>query len=129
MAEDICPRCALREITNEATGWCGPCAGEDATERYLAREREAVELRRRRWKQQQPSETREALRERQRKHRLYAAVQPRERPDAGTDPWELAAEGLRHLAKLNASVRGDRGRTHLAAAEECLRQLAVGPED
>jgi len=130
MAEDICPRCALRDVTNELTGWCGPCSGEDATDRYLARERDAVEERQRRWKkQQQPSETPEALRERQRRHRLYAAVQPRERPPADTDPYELAHQGLSHLGKLRASIRGDRGRAHLAAAEEFLRQLAVGPED
>ena len=126
---ELCPKCASEEITDDVTGWGPKCSGEAVVERYVERERTAVEERQQRWKKQQPSETPEALRERQRKHRLYAAVQPRERPDANVDPWELAHEGLRHLGKLKATVRGERGRAHLAAAEECLRQLAVGPED
>ena len=126
---DLCPRCASEEITDPETGWGPKCSSEDVVERYVAREHDAVEERQRRWKQRAASESPEALRERQRRHRLYAAVQPRERPGSDVDPWELAHEGLQHLGKLRAAVRGDRGRAHLAAAEECLRQLAVGPEE
>jgi CubicO group peptidase (beta-lactamase class C family) len=72
----------------------------------------------------------DALRERQRKHRLYAAVEPRERPDANTDPWQLAFDGLQHLSKIrNFAIKAANVQKHLEAVQEIIRQLAVGRED
>jgi hypothetical protein len=127
---ELCPKCASEEITDPYTGWGPKCASEAVVERYVAREREAVEDRRGKWKQRSASETPEALRERQRRHRLYAALQPKERPGPYTDPWELAFEGLQHLGKIrSAALKGTNGQQHLDAVQECIRQLAVGPED
>jgi hypothetical protein len=126
---ELCPKCASEEITDEATGWGPKCASEAVVENYVARERLAVDDRREKWKQRSASDAPEALRERQRKHRLYAGVQPRERPGPDVDPWELAHEGLRNLAMLKNAIRGDRSRKHFEAIQECIRQLAVGPED
>lgn len=125
---ELCPRCAKEEVTDEATGWGANCANEHLVEQYMARESEAADERHRKWKGR--SDSPEALKWRQRRHRLYAAVQPKERPGPYTDPWELAYEGLHHLTKIRASaVKAANGEQHLEAVQECIRQLAVGPED
>jgi hypothetical protein len=123
---ELCPKCASEEITDPETGWGPKCASEAVVEQYVERETKAAGERHQKWKQR--SDSPEALKWRQRKHRLYAAVQPRERPDRYTDPWELAHEGLKELWHLKNSVRGDRGRAHLEAVAECIKQLAVGPD-
>jgi hypothetical protein len=125
---ELCPKCASEEITDAGTGWGPKCASEALVEQYVAREQVALDKRREKWKKR--SETPDALRERQRRHRLYTAVQPRERPDTYTDPWELAHEGLRHLAKIRtAALKAMKGQQHLEAVQEVIRQLAVGPEE
>jgi hypothetical protein len=125
---ELCPRCGKEEITDEATGWGEKCAGEVLVEKYMARESEAADERNRKWKQR--SDSPEALKWRQRKHRLHAAVQPKERPDAYTDPWELAHEALGHLARIREIVlRGRGGREHWEAIAEAIKQLATGPAD
>jgi hypothetical protein len=34
---DICPRCALRDVADQRTGWCLQCAEAAALERYRDR--------------------------------------------------------------------------------------------
>jgi hypothetical protein len=128
---ELCPRCARRPIEHDETGWCIECASQHTVEAYQEAEAEKVDKRRHRWAARgKLSESPEALRERQRKHRLYAAVQPREHPDANTDPWELAFEGLQHLKKIRASIlKATNGEQHFEAVQEIIRQLAVGPQD
>jgi hypothetical protein len=127
---EICPRCAKEEVTDNATGWGTNCASEHVVEQYMAREGEAADERREKWKQRSASDAPEALRERQRRHRLYAALQPKERPGPFADPWQIAHEGLNHLVKIRASaVKAANGEQHIEAVQECIRQLAVGPED
>jgi hypothetical protein len=125
---ELCPRCGKEEINDEATGWGANCATEHLVEQYMARESEAADERHRKWKSR--SDSPEALRWRQRKHRLHVAVQPKERPSSYVDPWELGFEGLKHLAKIRRAVlRATNGQEHLEAVQEIIRQLAVGPED
>jgi len=125
---ELCPRCGKEEITDEETGWGDNCATEHVVEQYVARESEAADERHRKWKQR--SDSPEALKWRQRRHRLYAAVQPKERPGPYVDPWELASEALQHLGKIrSAALKGTNGQQHLEAIAECIRQLATGPED
>jgi hypothetical protein len=67
----------------------------------------------------------EATRVRQRKHRLYASIRPKEPAPEWSDPWELAAEALAHMRKARAGVGATgAGRAHLDAAGELVRQLA-----
>jgi hypothetical protein len=125
---ELCPRCAREEVTDPKTGWGPKCSSEALVEDYLARESEAADERHRKWKER--SDAPEALKWRQRKHRLHAAVQPKERPGPFQDPWELAREGLNHLAKIREiAFRGRGGREHWEAIAEAIKQLAVGPED
>jgi len=113
------------------TGWCSECASRQVVGKYLEREAEAIEKRRRSWvRRTSPgklSESPDALRERQRKHRLYVAVQPHERPNALCDPWQIAFEGLRRLKMVSHAIKTSEGRKHLEAVRECIKQLAVGP--
>jgi hypothetical protein len=125
---ELCPRCAKEEVTDPKTGWGEACSNEVLVEDYLARESEAADERHRKWKER--SDAPEALKWRQRKHRLYAAVQPKERPGPFQDPWELAREGLNHLAKIRTfALKAANGQQHLEAVQEIIRQLAVGTED
>jgi hypothetical protein len=128
---ELCPRCAKDEITDDQTGWCLKCSAEDGVEKYMAKESEAAYSRTKKWKARTAaSDAPDALRERQRKHRLYAFVQPRERPGPLEDPWEIAMRGLRALRRARGSVPSNPlALERIGEAEEAIRQLAVGPED
>jgi hypothetical protein len=135
---ELCPRCAVGVITDETgalldkeTGWCLKCSSDAVVEQYVARETEAAYERTKKWKYRSAaSDAPDALRERQRKHRLYAAVEPKERPAPYSDPWEIAVQGLRALRKVRGSVASNpHALERIGEAEEAIRQLAVGPED
>jgi hypothetical protein len=71
-----------------------------------------------------------ASRERQRRHRLLAAVRPREPSPAWADPLELAREGLNCMRSVRQSYRQaglERLLPTIERAEEIMRQLAWGP--
>jgi len=130
--DEICASCGYRAIEDDKTGWCLPCSANRVVEAYAMKEAQAIAKRRKAWRKRTTpvaSDSAEALRERQRKHRLYAALQPRERPPREADPWELAREALKHLQMVRPAARGDRARAHLAEVAEIIRQLAVGPDD
>jgi hypothetical protein len=129
---ELCPRCASRPIdeTNTETGWCTQCSDTVVVEHYIDREHAAADARNAKWKARSASDQPDATRERQRASRLARAVQPRERPEDSADPWEICFRGLQHLKRVEVSMGSNAGgREHLEAACECLRQLAVGPED
>jgi hypothetical protein len=126
----VCPRCVARPIEHKETGWCIECASQHTVEAYREREAAAVDKRRRNWvRRSQLLESPAALRERQRKHRLYADIDTQGRPDASIDPWELGFEGLRHLERIRgAALKSPHGQEHFEAVQEIIRQLATGPE-
>jgi hypothetical protein len=126
---DLCPSCAARPIEDDETGWCGQCVGNRLVEHYIERKHGAAEARSAKWRARSASDQPDATRERQRASRLARAVQPRERPQDTADPWEICARGLQHLKRVEVSMGSNASREHLEAARECLRQLAVGPED
>jgi hypothetical protein len=114
------------------TGWCNQCSDAVVVEKYIAREEAAIAERRRKWRKgtaKRGSDAPEALKWRQRKHRLYAAVQPMERPDANSDPWQIAFEGLQALKKIRGSMKGVWAQQYVEIVAECIRQSAMGPED
>ena len=127
---ELCPRCALRGIEDEASGWCRQCAEAAAVERYRDRNDRDLSRRRDAWKRRTAlSDAPAALAERQRQHRLIEQTRPHEFPDESTDPLELCKEGLRELRQVQAAVRGNtRAHGHIERVEEVLKQLGWGPE-
>jgi hypothetical protein len=129
---ELCPRCASRPIdeSNTETGWCAQCSDAVVVENYIAREDAAIAERRRKWKKRSASDASEALKWRQRKHRLIAAVQPNEPPPPNCDPYELAYRALQSLKRLEpTAAKSPPGHEHLELIRETVKQLAVGPGD
>jgi hypothetical protein len=125
---ELCPRCVREEVSDDKTGWCLECSSEAVVEQYMARESGAAYERTKKWKAR--SDAPEATRERQRSHRLRIAVEPQVRPGPYADPWEIAHQGLLHLKRIRTfALRASNGDQHYEAIAECIRQLAVGPED
>jgi len=128
---DLCPACGYRDVTT-ADGWCVECSSERAIEAYGEKDRERAEARHSRWKGRTaaPSDQPLALVMRQRRHRLEVATRPKEFPGALSDPLELGVDALAHLrAVRNGLGSNSRARSHLAQAEELIKQLAHGPEE
>jgi hypothetical protein len=121
----------MRPIADEkVTGWCSQCSDAVVVEKYIEREEVAVADRRRKWRKRSASDAPEALKWRQRKHRLYMAVQPNEPPPPNCDPYELAFQALQSLKRLEAAAaKSHGGQQHLESVREIVKQLAVGPTD
>jgi hypothetical protein len=119
----------MRDVEDEASGWCRKCAEAAALERYRDAKDAEVAVLRRRWRRRTAfSDAPEALAERQRWHRLKEKTKPKEPPDPNTNPLQLAFDALQHLNHVQASVRSNsRARDHIEQVEEALKQLAWGP--
>jgi hypothetical protein len=130
---DICPRCALRDVADQRTGWCLQCAEAAALERY--RDRNDQELARlgKNWRRRTKrafSDAPAALAERQQWHRLLEKTKPRQPVDSYINPLQLAFDALQKLNHVQAAVRSNsRALGHIEQVAEALRQLAWGPED
>jgi hypothetical protein len=130
---ELCPRCAIREIEDEASGWCLKCAEAAALERYRDRNDQEIARLRENWRRRTKrafSDAPAALAERQSWHRLLEKTKPRQPVDSYVNPLQLANDALQHLTRVKASVPGNsRALSHLEEVEEALKQLAWGPED
>jgi hypothetical protein len=116
----LCPNCGYRDAVDD--DWCAPCQERRAVGLYQERNEKAARQRNRNW-----SDATEALKERQRHHRLTADVKPKEPATAGTDPWEIAVEGVHAIRRARAAARSNSYvRERLDEAEEALRKLAWG---
>jgi hypothetical protein len=130
---DLCPRCAMRDAEDEASGWCRPCAEAATLERYRDRNDQEIARLRKNWRRRTKrafSVAPASLAERQAWHRLLAKTKPRQPVDSYVNPLQLAFDALQHLNHVQASVRSNsRARDHIERVEEALKQLAWGVEE
>lgn len=126
VAIEVCPRCGYRDIDPKSRdGWCSVCVVERIAEEYAAKDQAAVQVRWLSWQERSTRVDSELTKLRQQRHRLIAAIRPREPAPPDADPWQIARDGLRELSKVHAS--GGQ-REHLEAAKEAIRRLAWGPD-
>jgi hypothetical protein len=137
MTEPLCPACAARPQADRRTGLCETCASRRVYEDYVARSAQEAARRRARWRERAALEgslleaERERDAERQRRHRLLAAVRPRRPVPPNADPFVLAWEALQMTARLRSALRGGSALELLGEIEEHIRQLAwpLGRDD
>jgi hypothetical protein len=129
---ELCPRCALRDVEDDRTGWCRKCAEDGALEKYVNRNDEELARLQKNWQRRTKrafSDAPAALAERQRWHRLKEKTRPRQPADPYVNPLQLANDALQHLTRVKAFVPGNsRTSSHLEEVEEALKQLAWGAE-
>jgi hypothetical protein len=99
-------------------------------ELYAERDRSAVQVRWISWSERTTRAGAKAVRLRQQRSRIRAAVRPREPAPVGTDPWLLADKAVRALARVRSALPRTSTRVDdLERAIELVRQLAWGPDD
>jgi hypothetical protein len=127
---ELCPRCAIRDIEDEASGWCLKCAEAAALERYRDRNDQEVARLRENWRGRTKrafSDAPAALAERQQWHRLLEKTKPRQPVDSYVNPLQLAFDALQQLNHVKGAIRSNgRARDHIERVEEAIRQLAWG---
>jgi formylmethanofuran dehydrogenase subunit E len=130
---ELCPRCAIRDIEDEASGWCRKCAEAAALERYRDRNDQEIARLRKNWRHRTKrafSDAPEALAERQSWHRLLANTKPRQPVDSYVNPLQIAFYALQDLSHVKAAIQSNsRARDHVERAEEAIKQLAWAGED
>jgi hypothetical protein len=120
-----CVACGYRDSIDG--DFCGPCREKKAVEDYLADDAPRIKRRQEGWGSWASSA--DALRERQRRHRLREKVQPKVPASAFDDPWELGAEAVDLLHRIRRGLPGTS--PVLDSVDECaelIRQLAYGPQ-
>jgi hypothetical protein len=129
---ELCPRCALRDVEDDRTGWCRKCAEDGALEKYVNRNDEELARLQKNWQRRTKrafSDAPAALAERQRWHRLKEKTRPRQPADPYVNPLQLAFSALQELGHVKVAIRSNnRARDHVERAEEAIKQLAHGPE-
>lgn len=124
MAE-VCFSCGYRDDIGDGDG-CAPCREARAVDDYLEDDAPRIKKRRRGWGVW--TQSADAARERQRRHRLLTGTKPREFAHPSSDPLELANEALEHLVRVRQALKSNfRATEHLDEAEELLKRLGWGP--
>jgi hypothetical protein len=123
----LCPSCTHREI-DTPSGLCAPCAVERVAENYAERDHVTVRLRSISWSERTTRPDGEVVKLRQQRSRLRRIVQPREPAPADVDPWLLAEQAVRALARVRSALPRTSNRVDdLELAIELVRRLAWGP--
>lgn len=100
----------------------------NAVEQYLEADAPVIKRRRQRWGVW--TQSADAARERQRRHRLRETVRPTEPAGEWVDPWEVAKKALDDVHRVRQALRSQvTARAHLEDVAEAIRVLAWGPED
>jgi hypothetical protein len=124
----LCPSCTRREI-DTPSGLCARCVVERVRENYVERDHAAVSFRFVAWSERTTRADAEAVKLRQQRSRIRAAVRPREPAPVGTDPWALGAEAVQLLGRVRSAIPRTSTRAgDLERAVELVRQLAWGPQ-
>jgi hypothetical protein len=125
----LCPSCTRREI-DTPSGLCTPCVVERVRENYAERDRSAVQLRLVAWSERTTRPDVEVVKLRQQRSRLRRIVQPHEPAPADVDPWLLAEQAVRALARVRSALPRTSSRVEdLEQAIELVRRLAWEPQD
>jgi hypothetical protein len=99
----LCPSCARREI-DTPSGLCAPCVVARTAELYAERDRSAVQVRWISWTERTTRPDVEVVKLRQQRSRLRRIVQPHEPAPADVDPWLLAEQAVRALARVRSAL-------------------------
>lgn len=98
-----------------------------AVSEYIQKDEPRIQQRQERWKGWAASP--DALRERQRRHRLLTKTRPTEFAHPNSDPLELAFDCLELLVSVRRGLTANPGsRAALDEAEELVKRLGWGPE-
>ena len=125
----LCPSCAARPV-DSVVGFCSACVIERMRENYVAADHRAVGIRVLSWSARSTQPDVEVVKLRQQRSRLRRIVQPHEPAPADVDPWLLAEQAVRALARVRSALPRSSTRVDdLERAVELVRQLAWGPDD
>jgi hypothetical protein len=125
----LCPSCTRREI-DTPSGLCAPCVVERIAANYAAADHQAVSARLVAWSSRTTRPDVEVVKRRQQRSRLRRIVQPYEPAPADVDPWLLAEQAVKALARVRSALPRTSSRVEdLERAVELVRQLAWGPDD
>jgi hypothetical protein len=97
---------------------------------YAEHDHAAVSFRSISWSERTTRADAEAVKLRQQRSRLRRIVQPHEPAPADVDPWQLAEQAVRALARVRSAL--PRTSSHVEDIErtiELVRQLSWGPQD
>jgi hypothetical protein len=126
VGDHVCPGCGQREI-DTISGLCSPCVVDQAALRYQGVDHELAERRAHAWSSTVAhSRVDRTANLRKRRQRLTERIRPT-MPASSLDPWEVAAEAIAEVVRLEQ--RYAQSRPELEAIAEALRRLAWGPDE